>query len=345
MRNLLILKQFINGSFSSSHRGVSATAVSVSNSSVPFPLSSRRHAVYAPLIEEEAESVVFPREGPGISHGLNWSLAGKGVIVKDKAFQNLKRSELHQKGATVAEGMFSKELQKFRKHGSVNFRNRSRFTYRPFRRYLFIMGAIGSSPKCNFKVRVISDTPAVLSFSDVLWGTPTRGVSHDSCPLTIYVASSLSTSAADALGLGSQAKALSALSGPIISSRGGLLLSARLLVSGDSVILLLASEDAIQSCSGLFVSADAGAILSSEGAPALGKLGQYGSWLVSSGAIPAVSKLSPGSSVQGKDLINLVQSTLKENIPKFQPKGGYLQGRYKTFLSSKFQELPEEFSF
>lgn len=42
------------------------------------------------------------REGPGFSYGLNWALAGKGVIVKDKAFRNLESSELQQRGATIA---------------------------------------------------------------------------------------------------------------------------------------------------------------------------------------------------------------------------------------------------
>ena len=53
-------------------------------------------------------------------------------------------------------------------------------------------GAIASSPKCDAKVRVISDSPsAILSFSDILWKTPHRAVSHDSCPLTVYVATSV----------------------------------------------------------------------------------------------------------------------------------------------------------
>lgn len=47
------------------------------------------------------------REGPGFSYGLNWALAGKGVIVNDKAFRNLKSSELQQKGATITGSMFS----------------------------------------------------------------------------------------------------------------------------------------------------------------------------------------------------------------------------------------------
>lgn len=53
-------------------------------------------------------------------------------------------------------------------------------------------GAIGSSSKYDAKVRVISDSPsAALSLSNVLWKTSARAVSHDSWPLTVYVASSL----------------------------------------------------------------------------------------------------------------------------------------------------------
>lgn len=39
------------------------------------------------------------REGSGISYGLNWALAGRGVIVKDKAYYNLKRPEVEKLGA------------------------------------------------------------------------------------------------------------------------------------------------------------------------------------------------------------------------------------------------------
>lgn len=38
----------------------------------------------------------------GFSYGFNWALAGKGATGKDKGFQNLKSSELQQKGATIA---------------------------------------------------------------------------------------------------------------------------------------------------------------------------------------------------------------------------------------------------
>ncbi|KAK8964966.1 F-box/ankyrin repeat protein SKIP35 [Platanthera guangdongensis] len=38
-------------------------------------------------------------EGPGMSYGLNWALAGRGVIVKDKAYYNLKLPELEKLGA------------------------------------------------------------------------------------------------------------------------------------------------------------------------------------------------------------------------------------------------------
>ncbi|KAH7538447.1 hypothetical protein FEM48_Zijuj03G0200300 [Ziziphus jujuba var. spinosa] len=47
----------------------------------------------------------------------------------------------------------------------------------------------------------------------------------------------------------------------------------------------------------------------------------------------------------GKDFIKLVESALSEDIPPFQAKGSDLQKKYKNFLSGKFQELPEEFSF
>ncbi|XP_059434111.1 uncharacterized protein LOC132167222 [Corylus avellana] len=443
MRNI-VLKRFLQSS--------SSFTRSPSSRSNPFLLSSRCYAVSTPLAEDEAETVVFPREGPGFSYGLNWALAGKGVIVKDKAFQNLKPSELKQKGATIAaslsglpvhvrgsivggaselsKGQFGKLLKQVTSHIS-SISN------------VFVHdGAIGSSPKCDAKVRVISDSPAaVLSLSNVLWKTPTRAVSHDSCPLTVYVATSISPGVGDNIGLGSKGnkgfvaadiersslilcgkafsdtngikEALAALSGPIISSRGGLPLPARLLVSGDSVILLFAPEETIQSCADSLVSADAGVILSSQGVAPYFQSGKSGGLSLfklpaavvlassdSSGVIPSVSRLSPGQaayhflagyqngkftpayskgpsstdplelakaflsklqenqissflinvnegekSITGKDLVKLVESTLSKNIPTFQAKGGDLQEKYKSFLSGKFQELPEEFSF
>ncbi|XP_030935323.1 uncharacterized protein LOC115960526 isoform X1 [Quercus lobata] len=471
MRNL-VLKRFLHSSTSLARSSSSST----SNTFLP---SSRCNAVSAPLAEEKAETVVFPRVGPGFSYGLKWALARKGIIVKDKAFQNLNYSELQKRGATIAESLsglpvyvrgsfvggsseiskaeFSKLLKQVTSHiSSISD--------------VFVHdGAIGSSPKCDAKVRVISDSPAaVLSLSNVLWKTPTRAVSHDSCPLTVYVATSISAGVGDTIGLGSQGtrgfiaadiersslvlcgkafsdtngikEALAALSGPVISARGGLPLSARqcspifthyynssfmhsylhlqlanfrLLVSGDSVILLFASEETIRRCKDSLVSADAGVILSSQGVapffqnkkssglnlfklPAAVILGSSDS----SGIIPPVSKLSPGQaayhflagyqdgkftpaysngpsssdplelskallsklqenqissflinvnegekSVNGKDLVNFVESTLSNNIPPFEVKGGDLQGKYKSFLSGKYQEIPEEFSF
>lgn len=47
----------------------------------------------------------------------------------------------------------------------------------------------------------------------------------------------------------------------------------------------------------------------------------------------------------GKDFVKLVQSTLTKSVPPFEPKGGDLEGKYKSFLSGKFKELPEEFLF
>ncbi|XP_022742995.1 uncharacterized protein LOC111294092 isoform X2 [Durio zibethinus] len=388
-------------------------------------------------------------ESPQFSYGLNWGLAGKGVIVKDKAFQNLKSSELQKKGATVTESLSGLPV-----HVRGTLRRASAISKAQYSRLLkqvtahlssisniFVHdGAIGSSPKSDAKVRVISDSPsAVLRLSNVLWETSTRAVSHDSCPLTIYAATSISAAVEDVIGLGAQGnngfiaadversslilcgkafsdingtkEALATLSEPVISARGGLPLSARLLVSGDSVVLIFAPENVIRSFADLLVSADAGVVLSHEGVLPLFKtkmssgenLYKMPSAVIlatsdSSGSIPTVSKLSPGqaayhflagyqngefvpgyangpSCIDALDLAKALHSKLKEhqiptflvnvgeegksvagkdilkmvgleNIAPFELKrGGDLKGKYSGFLSGKFQEIPEEFSF
>ncbi|TYH60196.1 hypothetical protein ES332_D08G276400v1 [Gossypium tomentosum] len=410
------------------------------SSSSRFLNSSRRNKVSAPFIDKEGETAESLRENPGFSYGLNWGLAGKGVIVKDKAFQNLKSSELLAKGATIAglplhvrgtlggnstisKAQYSKLLKQVTTHMS-SISN------------IFVHdGAIGLSPESDAKVRVISDSPsAIFSLSRVLWETPTRAVSHDSCPLTVYTATSISTAVEDIIGLGAQGNngfiaadiersslilcgkafadingtklALTALSEPVIFARGGLPLSARLLVSCDSVVLLFAPENAIQSYSDLLVSADAGVVLSPQGVAPLfqtKKLGGINPYRIpsavilatsdSSGTIPSISKLSPGQAayhflagyqngefvpayyakgssyigvldlaktllskvptflvnvdggvenITGKDLVKLVTS---EKVAPFRLKGGDLQRKYNAFLSYKFQDIPEEFSF
>lgn len=54
--------------------------------------------------------ILIHREGPGVSCGLNWALAVRGVIVKDKAYHNLKSSDLQRNGATAAGGNFIASL-------------------------------------------------------------------------------------------------------------------------------------------------------------------------------------------------------------------------------------------
>ncbi|KAF5186376.1 hypothetical protein FRX31_024039 [Thalictrum thalictroides] len=339
MMKSVLIKRFVQGTLSSTR--------STSRFAIPAASTTNRHyAVSASVAQEEAQTIVFPREGPGISYGLNWALAGRGVIVNDKAFYNLKSSELQQKGGSTAEGLsglpvhvrgdltggasgiskaeFSKLLKQVTSHIS-SISN------------VFVQdGAVGSSSKCDVNVRVISDSPsAVLSLSNVLWKTPTRAVSHDSCPLTVYVASSISPNSVESVGLKSQVNsgivaadiersslilcgkafsdtqnvkaALAALAQPIISARGGIPLSARLLVSGDSVVLLFASDDIIKSCSNMLVSADAGVVLSPHGVSPLFQTGNSSTPSLfkvpaavifasadSSGILPSASKLSPG---------------------------------------------------
>ncbi|EEF42389.1 conserved hypothetical protein [Ricinus communis] len=285
-------------------------------------------------------------EGSGFSYGLNWALAVKGVIVKDKAFKNLNSSQLHQKGATISESLSGLPVHI---RGNV-LGGTSEISKQQFGKLLKQVtthlssvsdvyvhdGAIGSSSKCGTKVRVISDSPsAILSLSNILWEVPSRAISHDSCPLTVYVATSVSQGAVDAVGLGAQAnkgviaadierfslvlcgkafsdinatkEALTTLSEPVIFALGDLPLPAWLLVSGDSVILLFAPEDAIQSCVDQLASLDAGVVLSSQDAApyfrtkksAGASLFKFPAAVVlatsdSSGTIPSISKLSPG---------------------------------------------------
>ncbi|XP_065008679.1 uncharacterized protein LOC135581575 isoform X3 [Musa acuminata AAA Group] len=325
-------------------RRLSRAVLASSSPSISFTSSCycRSYAVSAPLVEDEAQNQSL--RGLGVSYGLNWALAARGVIIKDKSFHNLQKSELQKKehlatvplyvrgctsggGPEISNAQFGKILKQVTSHiSSVSD--------------VFVQdGVIGSSPKCDVKVRVISDNPsAMLSLSNILWETPSRAISHDSCPLTVYIASSISSSAMDFLRIGSQASngfaaadverssliicgkafadatavknALAALAAPVIFAREGLPLSARLLVSGDSVILLFAPEDTIKKCAELFkslVSVDTGVILSSHGtAPFFQTKDSAASNLLkkpssvifatadSTGVFPLISKLSPG---------------------------------------------------
>ncbi|KAF8044428.1 hypothetical protein BT93_A2422 [Corymbia citriodora subsp. variegata] len=421
------------------------------SSSTPLPpvrLSSRRNARSGPSVPLQQEKL--KQEGQGFSYGLNWALAGKGVIVKDKAFYNLMVSELHQEGATVIESISGLPvLVRGRSGGASEFsKAQSSKLLKQICSHISSIsniyvydGAIGSLPKCDAKVRVISDSPsAILSLSNVLWETPVRAVSHDCCPLTIYVASSISLSMGSSISLDPKGhdgfiaadvdrssviltgkafadivgvkEALTAVSEPIICARGGLPLSARLLVHGFNAVLLFAPEATIQSCKDQLVSADAGVIVSSEGTALLFPTRYSNGPNVykipvaivlassdSTGTLPPSSKLTPeqaayhflagyqngtftpvyskGSSVnplelakallaklkenqiscflvnvsadekapKGNEFMKLVQPTLFEKVPPFEPKGGYLKAKYQSFLSAKFPEIPEEFCF
>ncbi|TYK20967.1 uncharacterized protein E5676_scaffold1293G00230 [Cucumis melo var. makuwa] len=298
-------------------------------------------------------------------------------------------------------------------------------------------GAIGPRSTCNVNIRMISDGPSsVLAFSNIIWETSSRAISKDSCPLTVYAAESISPGVSNSIGLGTEGdngfiaadiersmlivcgtafsdinrtkETLVALSEPVIFARGGLPLPGRLLVFGDSVVLLFAPEDIIQSCAVFLISRDAGVILSSEGVmpffrfgdtntngPNLYKLPSAIVLITSddSRTIPSASKLSPGQAAyhflaghqngkfvpafhkgpssidplelakalmfvlkeqqipsflvnakgieSGKELVTLVESTLSMNIPPFRAKGGEIKRRYKSFLSGKYQQLPE----
>ncbi|KAK3020312.1 hypothetical protein RJ639_046524 [Escallonia herrerae] len=102
-----------------------APTPSATNSSLPFSVSSRRNAVSGPSADEDVKTVgrsrisaddslktsskvlTYEMEATGSCEGLRWALAGKGVLVKENVFRNLKPFELKQKGATIAGSNFS----------------------------------------------------------------------------------------------------------------------------------------------------------------------------------------------------------------------------------------------
>ncbi|PUZ48684.1 hypothetical protein GQ55_7G265700 [Panicum hallii var. hallii] len=284
-----------------------------------------------------------------VSYGLNLAIAGRGVIVKDKVFHNLETSELQKAGATyldkqsgiplhvrgdvtgrvpdVSKAQFAKLLKLVTFHlSSISC--------------LYVQdGAICSSGECDAKVRIISDNPsAVMLLSNILWKIPDRAISHDTSPLTIYATSSISNNIKTILGSGTQyangfaaadieraslilcgkafadsatvKDALTAVTAPILSARGGLPVPGWLLCFGGSIVLLFAPVEIIMSCSEIqnaLLSIDCGAVISSKGSTVLfptkakrePKLFTKPTTVIivssdSTGAIASVSKLSPG---------------------------------------------------
>ncbi|XP_066343467.1 uncharacterized protein [Miscanthus floridulus] len=373
-------------------------------------------------------------QDPEVSYGLKWAIAGKGVIVKDKVFHNLETSELQKGGATypdclsgiplhvrgdviggvpgISKAQFAKLLKLVTFHlSSISC--------------LYVQdGAVGSSAECDAKVRVISDNPsAVMLLSNVLWKISDRAISHDTSPLTIYATSSISNNVKTVLGSGTQyangfaavdiersslilcgkafadsaivKDALTAMTAPILSARGGLPVPGWLMCFGGSIVLLFAPVEIMMSCLEIhnaLLSTDRGAVISSKGSTVLfptktrrePKLFAKPTAVIivssdSTGAIPSVSKLSPGQAAyhflagyhDGKfvpaysrapspadplALASSLFSHLKEDdTPAYlinaKHSGKYidvgeLKGKYRNFLSSKFGKcLLEEFSF
>eukprot|EP00249_Psilotum_nudum_P002467 c15522_g1_i1 orf=472-1827(-) len=301
----------------------------------------------------EVETVLFPREGPGISYALNWSLAVKGVPPQGEAFRNLKNIDLKKHGAITSDQIAGQMSGcSVYAHGSFSA-GATEITKAQFNKILkevslhlssvpkiFVHdGAVGSSPRFDVKVRSICDHPSVaLAIQDIVCPVPNRVVSHELFPLTVYAASGFRSSMLEQLGCISTADtgyviidydqsamvlggnsfadsstvkvALAALAAPKIMSRSGLPLAARILVQGDSVILILSPENVVKSYPALLeasVTKDAGCAWSADGLATLFKsvdcrapnLFKSPSSVVlitmdSTGAIPSISKLNPG---------------------------------------------------
>lgn len=293
-------------------------------------------------------SHALDREELTFSYGLKWALANRGVIVQDKVFYNLQSCELKRNGATLVESISGTPL-----HVRGNATGgASQITKAEFGKLLRLItshmssvskvyvqdGAVASGSNCDAKVRVISDSPsAILSLSNYLQDAPNRAVSHDSCPLTIYISGSISPKIWQAIGLKAcvttglvaadversslvlcgrvfgDAKAvkdsLSALAAPVISSRGGIPVNARILTIGDSLILLFALENTIRDSDvqHALVCEDGRVVISSDGVMPFFRSRKTDTYnlrktpasvvIVSSdstGVLPLISKISPG---------------------------------------------------
>ncbi|XP_024399305.1 uncharacterized protein [Physcomitrium patens] len=246
-------------------------------------LSSRYTHASAPLssaaaqgaAEKSAESatgqnqqIIFPREGPGVNYALNWALCAKGIAPKGEAYRNLRGSELKKLNASIpkpssttkvyARGSYTAGATDISK-AQFNrlFKEVTAFLANSQKIYVHD-GAVGSSPLSDAKVRTISDNPSsALLFRSILEPVPTRQVSSQVFPFTVYIASNYSPSDVGSVGLSAEdkaafvvidydrsamilvgsaftdvetiKKALAALTAPSVLSRDALPLSARIL--------------------------------------------------------------------------------------------------------------------
>ncbi|XP_010240338.1 uncharacterized protein LOC100830278 isoform X2 [Brachypodium distachyon] len=332
---------------------------------------------------------LLPCRDQEVSYGLNWAIAARGVVVKDKVFYNLETSELQKGGATYAEHLSGIPLHV---KGNV-ISGVPNITGAQFAKLLkqvtfhlssvssiYVQdGAIGSSADCDAKVRVISDNPsAIMLLSNVLWKIPDRAISHDTCPLTIYVASSISTNVRNSLDSGTQyangfaaadiersslilcgkafadstmlKDALTALTVPILSARRGLPVpgctDALPLVSklspGQAAYHFLAGYQ-----DGKFVPAY------NRGPSPVDPLALANALFLhlkeDSTPTYLINVKNSGMEIGGKDFMKLIQQALSNNMPDSKPEDSRvaeLKGKYRSFLSGKFGKyLPEEFSF
>ncbi|GJP75307.1 hypothetical protein CLOP_g5761 [Closterium sp. NIES-67] len=243
------------------------TATSAVEGGASFHSSATANAPEPTASSGAQNSVPFPREGPGVSYALNWSLAAAGVTPAGLVQRNVKPSKL---GAAAPAG--SKAPARVAVKGSKDL---SKADYNKLLKEVtahlsslpsvFVQdGAVGSASLSDVRTRAICDSPAAAAaMAALLCPTPTRTLAADSFPLTAYVAPNFKTNTAgDALiavdwetsslvvtgaavaDAASIQAVLAAAAGSAALKKGALLLNARFISAKPGSCLLLSPPSA-----------------------------------------------------------------------------------------------------
>lgn len=187
-----------------------ASAASAGAGSGSAPLARRLGTASFPHNVADPDYVVFPREAPGLSYDLNWSLADDNVTPKGSAFRNASVKELLQhctgrlsasKAIDCGDAVASDVVGPFATDDYAGHASLSIDDYEAALEdvcdglsrssALFVEdAAVGSTREAQVRLRVISDSPEyALVMRNLLVRTPLYHPEAFPRPIVVYVAS------------------------------------------------------------------------------------------------------------------------------------------------------------